>query len=325
MYEAIFIIAWILTLRRMLDHLRRMAAQRHLGRRVLLPPRLPTLLRSAALARGETPILPARRRLRSPRPRRNDQVRDGRLTVRRAPATPKGKDVRMGRAIRPVSRSFAKTGRVGHPTRQWQQLYGSVSTFGAIIPPRVCDVLNRKCAVSEKLTCPPTMAFSQKFSHLLPVLACPSCGSDVTQSTGELKRAGRYSDCLRRCKRCGIGFSNARHSATRIYQDPEMNVPEQSRGGIAERLKLALNERNRPSKRIKFGFSTSEDALTWTVFTYLNMTGQLRAARKPRSYDASSNTACRLPGGRQIRFSRDGKHSIGANGICRRLRETGSS
>ena len=234
----------------------------------------------------------------------------------------------MGRAIRPVSRSFAKTGRVGHPTRQWQQLYGSVSTFGAIIPPRVCDVLNRKCAVSEKLTCPPTMAFSKKFSHLLPVLACPSCGSDVTQSTGELKRAGRYSDCLRRCKRCGIGFSNARHSATRIYQDPEMNVPEQSRGGIAETLKLALNERNRPSKRIKFGFSTSEDALTWTVFTYLNMTGQLRAARKPFDLmDASSNTACLLLWGAPNPLdSRDGKRLRSElMEVCRRLRETGSS
>jgi hypothetical protein len=35
-------------------------------------------------------------------------------------------------------------------------------------------------------------------------------------------------------------------------------------------LERAVNVRNRQSKVIKFGFDTSEDAVTWTVFTYLS-------------------------------------------------------
>jgi len=34
-------------------------------------------------------------------------------------------------------------------------------------------------------------------------------------------------------------------------------------------LDNSLNELNRPNKRLKFAFETSEDALTWTVFRYL--------------------------------------------------------
>jgi len=40
-------------------------------------------------------------------------------------------------------------------------------------------------------------------------------------------------------------------------------------------LNNALNIPNRPRKVFRFGFQTSEDALTWTVFTYLARTGQL--------------------------------------------------
>ncbi|WP_145275524.1 nuclease-related domain-containing protein [Tautonia plasticadhaerens] len=44
---------------------------------------------------------------------------------------------------------------------------------------------------------------------------------------------------------------------------------------MLETLVNALNERNQRNKGTKFGFSTSEDALTWTVFRYLFDSGQL--------------------------------------------------
>jgi hypothetical protein len=62
---------------------------------------------------------------------------------------------------------------------------------------------------------------------------------------------------------------------TTIYFRPEQNVPLEARDGWRETLVRAINVKNRASKITKFGFSTSEDALTWTVFTYLAKSHQL--------------------------------------------------
>lgn len=48
-----------------------------------------------------------------------------------------------------------------------------------------------------------------------------------------------------------------------------MNAPAETRPGLIDVLDQALNVRNRPTKAIKFGFSTSEDAVTWAVFSTL--------------------------------------------------------
>jgi hypothetical protein len=45
--------------------------------------------------------------------------------------------------------------------------------------------------------------------------------------------------------------------------------------GVEDALINALNEDNRANKKLKFGFSSSEDALTWTVFSFLQASGQL--------------------------------------------------
>ena len=64
---------------------------------------------------------------------------------------------------------------------------------------------------------------------------------------------------------------------TFIYRDPLENIPIASREGVIDALSQSLNLRNRESKRSRFGFTTSEDALTWVVFTYLLRSGQLVA------------------------------------------------
>jgi hypothetical protein len=109
----------------------------------------------------------------------------------------------------------------------------------------------------------------------LSPLTCTGCGATLHPVAGHAKPASCFNDCLRRCEVCGIGFSNSRSNQTRIYRDLLHNVPEQVRTGVGDALSNALNERNRQSKHSKFGFSTSEDALTWTVFTFLRMSGQL--------------------------------------------------
>jgi hypothetical protein len=117
----------------------------------------------------------------------------------------------------------------------------------------------------------------------LPVLICPQCDEFMTerQCIGTIPTATSFEDCLRRCERHNIGASNTQNgTATYIYRDPLQNIPDASREGAIEALMNALNELNRPSKVRRFGFSTSEDAVTWVVFTHLLRSDQLVAALK---------------------------------------------
>ena len=111
---------------------------------------------------------------------------------------------------------------------------------------------------------------------------------------GQVSAATGFDDCLRRCKSCKkIAASNAADSktVTFIYRDPLGNIPIESREGASEALANALNVRNRESKRHRFGFSTSEDAVTWVVFTYLLRSGQLLAAlRRARLISDETST-----------------------------------
>lgn len=102
----------------------------------------------------------------------------------------------------------------------------------------------------------------------LPELTCPGCGIRL-HGAGSV-RAHDFDTCARKCEDCGIGFSNAQSQPTKIYRDPLANVPKQLRAGAAETIANAVNVRNRSSKWAKFGFETSEDALTWSVFSFLN-------------------------------------------------------
>ena len=98
------------------------------------------------------------------------------------------------------------------------------------------------------------------------------------EHAGQVPRANGFEDCLRRCAQCGIGISNAgdpNSVPTFIYRDPLENIPVESRDGARDTLASAHNERNRHSKRQRFGFSTSEDAVTWVVFTHLFRSGLL--------------------------------------------------
>jgi hypothetical protein len=105
----------------------------------------------------------------------------------------------------------------------------------------------------------------------LAALICPGCDRQIAavECTGKTPVTREFRDCLRRCDPCGIGASNTINRPTYIYRDPLANIPIESREGAGEALSHALNARNRKSKRLRFGFDTSEDAVTWVVFTYL--------------------------------------------------------
>jgi hypothetical protein len=111
-------------------------------------------------------------------------------------------------------------------------------------------------------------------ASVLPVLKCPKCNRALpARSAKVVAQVSRYEDCLRRCDDHGIGFSNARDQsqATVIYRNHEDNLPPQLVEGLGETFAHVLNIRHRLDKPVKFGFSTSEDALTWAVFRYCQM------------------------------------------------------
>jgi len=96
----------------------------------------------------------------------------------------------------------------------------------------------------------------------------------AVDSAAPVLAATRYEECLRQCRRCSVGASNALEP-TFIYSNPLGNIPFASHPGALEALASSFNVCNRESKRRRFGFSSSEDAVTWVVFTYLLRSGQL--------------------------------------------------
>jgi len=116
----------------------------------------------------------------------------------------------------------------------------------------------------------------------LPSVTCPRCQRPLAavKTFDKIIVTRKFEDCLRRCEPCGVGASNAAdpNRVTYIHRDPLENIPVESCAGASEALAQALNVRSRESKWRRFGFSTSEDAVTWVVFTYLLRSGQLRDA-----------------------------------------------
>ena len=129
----------------------------------------------------------------------------------------------------------------------------------------------------------------------LPSLKCPRCSRPIaaTESIDRVPMATQFDNCLRRCEPCGIGASNAAdpEAVTYIHRDPLGNIPTESRDGAIQTLGQAFNVRNRESKRRRFGFSTSEDAVTWVVFTYLLRSGQLLGALRHAGIIAETTLA----------------------------------
>lgn len=118
-------------------------------------------------------------------------------------------------------------------------------------------------------------------TRILGSLNCPNCQTQIAgfEIYGNPPVATSFDACLRKCTNCGrVGASNTSNplDVTFIFKNPLDSIPIESRAGAESAIKGALNERNRPSKWTRFGFfPTSEDAITWVVFTYLLRSGRL--------------------------------------------------
>lgn len=106
-------------------------------------------------------------------------------------------------------------------------------------------------------------------------IKCPICGEILTPRKQVVKPASSFNDCLRRCEKCLVGFSNSKENPTMIYKNYADNVPSLLHSDLEFVLSNSLNQMNRANKKNKFAFSTSEDALTWSFFKYFVMYNRL--------------------------------------------------
>jgi hypothetical protein len=106
-------------------------------------------------------------------------------------------------------------------------------------------------------------------ARMLVALRCSGCGLELEPREGPASAAASFDDCLRRCDPCGLAWSNSSTHPVRIWKEPTHNVPAEVRPGIIEAVAAALNERNRKTKLLKLASESSEDAVTWTVFSLL--------------------------------------------------------
>lgn len=110
-------------------------------------------------------------------------------------------------------------------------------------------------------------------------MECRACGRMIEpdpRTVDKPKKATSWASCVFRCE-CGVAYSNAREPSGRrpICREPEANVPAAVSDGLSTVLGKALNIQNRESKLASFCSAFSEDAVTWTVFRFLQETKQL--------------------------------------------------
>ena len=97
---------------------------------------------------------------------------------------------------------------------------------------------------------------------------CPICHHEMMEESLPQKRAFRYEKCIRKCLNCRIGASNSKKNPTFIYEDFHKNIPSELLENLDYTLNHSNNNRNHFSKKIRIGYSTSEDAVSWIFIKY---------------------------------------------------------
>ncbi len=108
---------------------------------------------------------------------------------------------------------------------------------------------------------------------------CKACGGRVIfigDPMAKVRAATSYASAAHECSTCGLRYSNSANAATRtaFTQSPAGNVPADIAQGLDVVLAASMNEVNRLKKADWFCASTSEDAVTWSVFRWLIQAGR---------------------------------------------------
>lgn len=151
-------------------------------------------------------------------------------------------------------------------------------------------------------------------------IICPKCGQPMIEDNIPLKKVKSYEDCIRKCFNCEIGASNAKNNPTLIYKDFKLNIPSNLLNNLDYTLENSNNIRNRENKKIKIGYSTSEDAVTWIFVKYFIQSQQLDVLRSIFNLKSKINEIL-IWGVPQI--SKEFQSPL--INICRQLKETETS
>ena len=128
---------------------------------------------------------------------------------------------------------------------------------------------------------------------LLQTVICPKCQKEMKEDenlkskvcqTGKKPSAKKYEDCIRKCNQCEIGASNGENFSY-IYKDYKKNIPLEFQNNLESTLNNCLNIRNRKNKKIKIGFSSSEDAVSWIFINYFIQQNKLNLLQEVLNLD----------------------------------------
>jgi hypothetical protein len=123
-------------------------------------------------------------------------------------------------------------------------------------------------------------------------MECPECARTIVPLSQQAATASTPDDAIYVCE-CGFRYSNSRDPAARtaFAPTPEANIPERYRPRLNETLAAAANIGNRASKAAKFTYSTSEDAVTWMIFRWLQDENALAIAAEAAGVSAPAGEA----------------------------------
>lgn len=126
----------------------------------------------------------------------------------------------------------------------------------------------------------------------LQQMFCPECLRPMENSGNAVKPTAKYKDCIRKCQACGIGYSNSVTTPTLIFEDPRKNIPGfVDSSDFLEILEKSNNRRNISNKKCKAGFSTSEDAVTYTFVKSFSQTGSIERMMRVLGLEVNGNHA----------------------------------
>ena len=94
-------------------------------------------------------------------------------------------------------------------------------------------------------------------------MQCPICHLEMIEDSIPKKKAFKYENCIRKCLNCRLGASNNEKNPTYIYENYQHNIPSELLENLEYTLNESNNKRNHHNKKIRMGYSTSEDAISW--------------------------------------------------------------
>lgn len=164
-----------------------------------------------------------------------------------------------------------------------------------------------------------------KKERIMEDMRCPKCGKIMSKDTSikEGTKSSSFDKCIRKCNDCEIGYSNAKDKPTLIFKNYLQSIPSQYVPNLELTIENPINTGHIESKKKQFGFSTSEDALTWIFIRYFINENKLEVLKN--IYTLGSDIEEILLWGVPQINTNDSSQKVKLTGICKSLKEAKKS